>query len=108
MVRVGPWLSSATRSSPATLGTGFSTLRNRLKSVSQLYNFFTIVCLSPMVLQISSSASPPTGSSMRGLLVSIAVGAVLAVAAGLGTGSILSGLSNGKPANTELYNYGQR
>jgi hypothetical protein len=45
---------------------------------------------------------------MRGLLVSIAVGAVLAVAAGLGTGSILSGASNGKPANTELYNYGQR
>lgn len=45
---------------------------------------------------------------MRGLLVSIAVGAVLAVAAGLGTGSILAGVSNGKPANTELYNYGQR
>ena len=45
---------------------------------------------------------------MRGLLVSIAVGAVMAVAAGLGAGSILSGLSNGNPANTELYNYGQR
>jgi hypothetical protein len=45
---------------------------------------------------------------MRGLLVSITIGAVLAVGAGLGAGSILSGVSNGKPANTELYNYGQR
>lgn len=45
---------------------------------------------------------------MRALLVAVVVGAVLAVGAGFGTGAVLSGVSNGKPANTQLYNYGQR
>jgi hypothetical protein len=45
---------------------------------------------------------------MRALLVAVAIGAVLAVGAGLGAGSLLSGVANGKPANTQLYNYGQR
>jgi hypothetical protein len=45
---------------------------------------------------------------MRALLVAVALGAVLAVGAGLGAGAILSGVANGKPANTQLYNYGQR
>jgi hypothetical protein len=45
---------------------------------------------------------------MRALLVAVAVGAVLAIGAGFGTGAILSGVANGKPANTQLYNYGQR
>ena len=45
---------------------------------------------------------------MRALLVAVAVGAVLAVGLGLGTGALLSGIANGKPANVQLYNYGQR
>lgn len=45
---------------------------------------------------------------MRALLVAVAVGAVLALGAGLGTGALLSGVANGKPVNTQLYNYGQR
>lgn len=45
---------------------------------------------------------------MRALLISVAVGVVLAVAAGLGAGVVVSGVANGQPANTTLYNYGQR
>jgi hypothetical protein len=45
---------------------------------------------------------------MRALIISLAVGAVLAVAAGFGAGAIVSGVANGQPANTTLYNYGQR
>jgi hypothetical protein len=45
---------------------------------------------------------------MRALLLAVAVGAILAVGAGLGTGAILAGVANGKPANAQLYNYGQR
>jgi hypothetical protein len=45
---------------------------------------------------------------MRALLISVAVGAVLAVAAGLGAGAVVSGVANGQPANSTLYNYGQR
>lgn len=45
---------------------------------------------------------------MRALLISVAIGVVLAVAAGLGAGAIVSGVANGQPANTTLYNYGQR
>jgi hypothetical protein len=46
---------------------------------------------------------------MRGLLVAISVGgAVVAVRAGLGTGSILPGLPNGQPASTQSYNSGER
>lgn len=45
---------------------------------------------------------------MRALLISVAIGAVLALAAGLGSGALISGIANGQPANTTLYNYGQR
>jgi hypothetical protein len=45
---------------------------------------------------------------MRALLISIAVGAVLAVGAGFGTSAIVSGVANGSPANSTIYNYGQR
>ncbi len=45
---------------------------------------------------------------MRALLIAIAIGVVLAVGAGLGTGALLQGVANGKPANTQLYNYGTR
>ena len=45
---------------------------------------------------------------MRALLIAVTVGAVLAVGAGLGTGALLAGVANGKPANAQLYNYGQR
>jgi hypothetical protein len=45
---------------------------------------------------------------MRALLIAVAVGVVLAVGAGLGTGALLAGVANGKPANAQLYNYGQR
>ena len=45
---------------------------------------------------------------MRALLIAVVVGAVLAVGAGLGTGVLLAGVANGKPANAQLYNYGQR
>jgi len=45
---------------------------------------------------------------MRALLLAVAIGAVLAIGAGLGTGAILSGVANGKPVNAQLYNYGQR
>jgi hypothetical protein len=45
---------------------------------------------------------------MRALLLAVAIGAVLAVGAGLGAGAVLSGVANGKPVNAQLYNYGQR
>jgi hypothetical protein len=45
---------------------------------------------------------------MRALLISVAVAAVLAVAAGLGGGALVASIANGQPANTSLYNYGQR
>lgn len=45
---------------------------------------------------------------MRALLLAAAIGAVLAVGAGLGTGALLAGYSDGKPVNAQLYNYGQR
>jgi hypothetical protein len=45
---------------------------------------------------------------MRALIISVAVGAVLGVAAGFGAGAIAAGIDNGQPANTTLYNYGQR
>jgi hypothetical protein len=45
---------------------------------------------------------------MRALLVAVAVGVVLAAGAGFSAGALLSGVANGKPANTQLYNYGQR
>jgi hypothetical protein len=45
---------------------------------------------------------------MRALLIAVVVGTVLAVGAGLGTGALLAGVANGKPANAQLYNYGQR
>jgi hypothetical protein len=45
---------------------------------------------------------------MRALLLAVAIGAVLAVGAGLGTGAILASVANGKPVNAQLYNYGQR
>jgi hypothetical protein len=45
---------------------------------------------------------------MRALLIAVAIGAILAVGAGFGTGALVSGVANGKPANAQLYNYGQR
>ena len=45
---------------------------------------------------------------MRALLIAILIGAVLAVGAGLGAVAVLSGITNGKPVNAPLYNYGQR
>lgn len=45
---------------------------------------------------------------MRALFISMAIGAVLAVGAGLGAGAVVAGVANGQPANTTLYNYGQR
>jgi hypothetical protein len=45
---------------------------------------------------------------MRALLISVAVAAVLAVAAGLGGGALISSIANGQPSGTTLYNYGQR
>ena len=45
---------------------------------------------------------------MRGWLVAISVGPVQAVSAGPGTGSILSGVSIGRQAGNQLYDYGQR
>jgi hypothetical protein len=45
---------------------------------------------------------------MRALLISVAIGAVLAIAAGLGTGVLVSGVANGQATNTTIYNYGQR
>jgi hypothetical protein len=45
---------------------------------------------------------------MRAWIISVAVGAVLGVGAGFGAGAIVSGVANGQPANTTLYNYGQR
>ena len=45
---------------------------------------------------------------MRAVLIAILIGAVLAVGAGLGIGQVVSGLSNGRPVNAQLYNYGQR
>ena len=45
---------------------------------------------------------------MRALLISLAIGVVLAVAAGVGGGVLIAGVANGQPANTTLYNYGQR
>lgn len=48
------------------------------------------------------------GKTMRGLLIAMLIGAVLAVGAGFGTGAVLSGATNGKPVNATLFNYGQR
>ncbi len=45
---------------------------------------------------------------MRGVLIAILIGAVLAVGAGLGIGRVVSGVTDGKPVNAQLYNYGQR
>jgi hypothetical protein len=45
---------------------------------------------------------------MRALLLAVAIGAVLAVGAGVGAGAVLSGVANGKPVNAQLYNYGSR
>jgi hypothetical protein len=45
---------------------------------------------------------------MRALLLAVAIGAVLAVGAGVGAGAVLSGVANGKPVNAQFYNYGQR
>jgi hypothetical protein len=45
---------------------------------------------------------------MRALLISALIGAILAVGAGFGAGAVLSGVANGKPANSTLFNYGQR
>ena len=45
---------------------------------------------------------------MRALFISLVVGAVLAVGAGLGAGAVVSGIANGQPVNSTLYNYGQR
>lgn len=45
---------------------------------------------------------------MRALLIAVAVGAILAAGAGLGGGALLAGVANGKPVNSQLYNYGQR
>jgi hypothetical protein len=46
--------------------------------------------------------------SMRALLIAVAIGAVLAVGAGYAAGAVLSGAANGKPVNSQLFNYGQR
>jgi hypothetical protein len=45
---------------------------------------------------------------MRAMLIAIVIGALLAVGAALGTGALLAGVANGKPANASLYNYGTR
>jgi len=45
---------------------------------------------------------------MRALLISVIIGVVLAVAAGLGGGALVAGVANGQPSNNSLYNYGQR
>lgn len=45
---------------------------------------------------------------MRALLIAVVIGAVLAVGFGYAAGVVLSGVANGKPVNTSLYNYGQR
>jgi hypothetical protein len=45
---------------------------------------------------------------MRALLIAVAVGVILAAGAGLGAGELLAGVANGQPANSQLYNYGQR
>jgi hypothetical protein len=45
---------------------------------------------------------------MRAWLIAVAIGAVLAAGVGFGAGAVLSGVANGKPVNTQLFNYGQR
>jgi hypothetical protein len=45
---------------------------------------------------------------MRGLLIAVVVGVVLAFGASLATGALLAGVANGTPVNAQLYNYGQR
>ena len=45
---------------------------------------------------------------MRALLISVAIGAVLAVALGLGGGALVAGVANGTSTNSTIYNYGQR
>jgi hypothetical protein len=45
---------------------------------------------------------------MRALLISVAIAVVLAVAAGLGGGALVSSIANGQPSNQSLYNYGTR
>jgi hypothetical protein len=45
---------------------------------------------------------------MRGLLAAVLIGVVLAVGAGLALGAAMSGVTNGKPVNAQLFNYGQR
>ena len=44
---------------------------------------------------------------MARLLVAVAIGAILAIGAGLVASTVLRGIANGKPANAQLYNYGQ-
>jgi hypothetical protein len=62
----------------------------------------------PDHLPLGCRANLAKGTSMRALLLAVAIGAILAVGAGFGAGSILSGVANGKPVNAQLYNYGQR
>jgi hypothetical protein len=45
---------------------------------------------------------------MRALLISVAIAAVLAVAAGLGGGALVASISSGQPSNQSIYNYGTR
>jgi hypothetical protein len=45
---------------------------------------------------------------MRALLISVAIAAVLAVAAGVGGGALVASIANGQSSNASLYNYGQR
>jgi len=45
---------------------------------------------------------------MRALLIAVVIGAVLAVGVGFAAGAVLSGVSNGKPVNTQLFNSRQR
>jgi len=56
----------------------------------------------------STMTNPAKGMSMRALLIAVAIGAVLAVGVGFAAGAVLSGVSNGKPVNAQLFNYGQR
>ena len=58
--------------------------------------------------KLSGKPGDREGRSMRALLLAVAIGALLAVGAGLGTGALLAGFANGKPVNAQLYNYGER
>jgi hypothetical protein len=64
----------------------------------------------PYCSRLAAILSPESakGMLMRALLIAVAIGAVLAAGAGLGAGAVLSGVANGKPVNSQLYNYGQR